>query len=414
MTNLSLFELNEYIRQVISLNFTDPVWVKAELNQISFSRGHAYLELIEKKENGDEIIAQAQAAIWYRNLKFIEHKTGPHLHAILKKGQQVLLKLKVEYNERYGLKYSVEDVDTSFALGQMELKRREIIQELEKNGLIEKNKKLNLPPVLQKLAIISSEKAAGLQDFINQLQENAYDFSFRCELFSAAMQGKNVEREIIKACNDILGQDIKYDAVILIRGGGSKLDLSAFDTYKLCEKLANMPFPVITGIGHDIDQSIADLIAHTSLKTPTAVANFIIDQNLNYESSLFEKLRAIETLAKHLLHSESKSLAGIADKIKYLGIQIIQKKQFSLNEYGKQLHFYTNSLIKNQYHYLENTGNILEVLNPFALLARGYSITTLNGTLVSSINQVKAGESVETRLSDGIIYSTVLDSSNAL
>lgn len=407
MTTISLFELNEYIRQVISLNFTDPVWVKAELNQISYSRGHAYLELVEKKENGDEIIAQAQAAIWYRNLKFIEHKTGPHLHAILKKGQQVLLKVKVEYNERYGLKYSVEDVDTTFALGQMELKRREILEQLEKNGLIEKNKKINLPPVLQNLAIISSEKAAGLQDFINQLQKNAYDFSFRCELFSAAMQGKNVEREIIKACNEILIEKSKYDAIILIRGGGSKLDLAAFDTYKLCEKLANMPFPVITGIGHDIDQSLADIIAHTSLKTPTAVANFIIDHNLTYESSLFEKLRTIETYAKHLLHSESKSLASLADKLKYLGIQIIQQKQYRLNEYNRQLNAYVDSLIKNQYTQLENAGRILELLNPFALLARGYSITTLNGKLIKHTSEVKADEIIETRIMDGIIQSKV-------
>ena len=407
MTSLSLFEINEYIRQVIALNFTEPIWIKAELNQVSFSRGHCYLELIEKKEDSDEIIAQANAAIWFRNLKFIEHKTGPNLHHILQKGLQVLLKARIDYNERYGLKFSIEDIDTSITVGQLEIKRREIIAQLEKEGLIEKNKTIPLPSVLQRLAIISSERAAGMQDFINHLQENAYDFAFRCELFSAAMQGKNVEREILKACQEILKEKGHYDAVIIIRGGGSKLDLAAFDSLKMCTQLAKMPYPVITGIGHDIDQSIADLVAHTSLKTPTAVANFIIDHNLNFESSVFEKLRTIESCARDIIRENNKQMQAISSRIKYLALNTIQSRKYSLQQIPKEIKYMTGALFKQHHMDLQNAVQVTALLDPLKLLKRGYSMTTRHGKLVSSIRELSTGDIIETHLTDGVAYSIV-------
>lgn len=407
MTPLSLFEINEYIRQVIALNFTEPIWIRAELNQVSFSRGHCYLELIEKKEDSDEIIAQANAAIWFRNLKFIEHKTGPNLHHILQKGLQVLLKARIDYNERYGLKFSIEDIDTSFTVGQLEIKRREIIAHLEKEGLIEKNKAIPMPVVLQRLAIISSERAAGMQDFINQLQENAYDFAFRCELFSAAMQGKNVEREIIKACQDILKEKGKYDAVIIIRGGGSKLDLAAFDSLKMCTQLAKMPYPVITGIGHDIDHSIADLVAHTSLKTPTAVANYIIDHNLNFESSVFEKLRTIESFARDIIKRQNKEIHMIGSRIRYQALNAIQSKQYRLLQIPKEIKYVTESIFKRHRIDLKNANQVTVLLDPLQLLKRGYSMTTRQGKLITSVQELSKGELIETHLTDGVAKSIV-------
>jgi exodeoxyribonuclease VII large subunit len=405
MIPLSLFELNEYIRQVISLNFTEPLWIRAELNQISFSRGHAYLELIQKDEAKNEIIAQAQAAIWYRNLKFIEQKTGPQLHTILKKGLQILLKVKVEFNERYGLKFSVEDIDTSYVLGQLELKRREILETLKSQGLLEKNKAVTMAPVLQRLAIISSEKAAGLQDFIHHLQENAYDFAFQCELFSAAMQGKNVERDILKACRNILNEKIQYDAVILIRGGGSKLDLSAFDELNLCVALANLPFPVITGIGHEIDQSIADLVAHTALKTPTAVANFIIDYNLAFESSLFTLLRSIEDSAKQILLRETNILQQLGSRIHRLASQRIHFQSFQLNQLVQNLGPWAHQIIKQQTKDLANQSALLLLSDPTHIMRRGYSITTIHGKLLRSVHEAIPGHHLETKLIDGTVRS---------
>jgi exodeoxyribonuclease VII large subunit len=407
LTPLSLFEINEYIRQVIALNFTEPVWIRAEINQCSFSRGHCYLDLIEKKEEGEDIIAQASAAIWYRNLKFIEHKTGPGLSQLLQKGVQVLLKVKIDYNERYGLKFNVEDIDTSFTLGQLELKRREVLNELEKKGLIEKNKKILLPAVIQKIAVISSERAAGLQDFISHLQENAYDFAFRCELFSAAMQGKNVEREVIRACLDILKEKEPYDAVIIIRGGGSKLDLSPFDGLRLCMQLADMPFPVITGIGHDIDQSIADLVAHTSLKTPTAVANYLIDHNVGFESSLFERLRHIETFAHQIIKDQNRRIQRSAESIKYLAIQTIQNHKFKLNQYRLDLNQRPLMMIKAYQLELDSAHKVLNLIDPYTLLQRGYSMTTKGGILIKNMQQVNAGDIIETRLAKGTISSIV-------
>lgn len=407
MNAISLFELNEYIRQVIALNFTEPLWIRAEINQLSFSRGHCYLELIEKEKESDEVIAQASAAIWYRNLKFIEHKTGAQLHQLLQKGIQVLLKARVEFNERYGLKFSIEDIDTTYTLGMLELKRREILTQLTTAGLLEKNKQLFLPAVLQKLAIISSEKAAGLQDFIQHLQDNTYQLAFECELYPAAMQGKNMEREILKALKDIHRSKINYDAIIIIRGGGSKLDLAAFDGLQLCTAIANSNFPVITGIGHDIDQSIADLVAHTSLKTPTAVANFVIDHNLKFESQMLMNYRNIEKMIRSAIQGYQKEIQYQVHQIKELSMHLIQRKSINLNQTLKDLQFHTRYRIKSEHMGLNNIAQHLTLLDPQVLLKRGYSLTFCKGVLIKNNAQVNEGDEMETRVSSGSIYSIV-------
>lgn len=407
MNAISLFELNEYIRQVIALNFTEPLWIRAEINQISFSRGHCYLDLIEKQAESDEVIAQASAAIWFRKLKFIEQKTGAQLNQLLQKGIQVLLKARIEFNERYGLKFSIEDIDTTYTLGLLELKRREIVAQLTAAGLIEKNKQLFLPSVLKKLAIISSEQAAGLQDFVSHLQENSYQFAFDCELYPAAMQGKNMEREILKAFKDIHRSKENYDAVIIIRGGGSKLDLAAFDALQLCTAIANSNFPVITGIGHDIDQSIADLVAHTSLKTPTAVANFIIDHNLRFETEVMAAYRIIEKSIRNIIQFNQKALQVQGHQIKESVIHLIRRKNFSLNQNLRDLNFHALHRVKSENLALQNAAQKINLLDPFQLLKRGYSLTFKAGQLIKSRDQVSMGDEIETRVSAGTIYSVV-------
>lgn len=407
MNAISLFELNEYIRQVIALNFTEPLWIRAEINQISFSRGHCYLDLIEKQAESDEVIAQASAAIWFRKLKFIEQKTGAQLNQLLQKGIQVLLKARIEFNERYGLKFSIEDIDTTYTLGLLELKRREIVAHLTAAGLIEKNKQLFLPSVLKKLAIISSEQAAGLQDFVSHLQENSYQFAFDCELYPAAMQGKNMEREILKAFKDIHRSKENYDAVIIIRGGGSKLDLAAFDALQLCTAIANSNFPVITGIGHDIDQSIADLVAHTSLKTPTAVANFIIDHNLRFETEVMAAYRIIEKSIRNIIQFNQKALQVQGHQIKESVIHLIRRKNFSLNQNLRDLNFHALHRVKSENLALHNAAQKINLLDPFQLLKRGYSLTFKAGQLIKSRDQVSMGDEIETRVSAGTIYSVV-------
>ena len=407
MNTISLFELNEYIRQVIALNFTEPLWIRAEINQLSFSRGHCYLDLIEKQAESDEVIAQASAAIWYRNLKFIEHKTGSQLNQLLQKGIQVLLKVRVEFSERYGLKFSVEDIDTTYTLGMLELKRREILAQLTTAGLIEKNKLLFLPVVLQKLAIISSEKAAGLQDFVNHLQDNSYQFAFDCELYPAAMQGKNMEREILKALKDIHRSRLNYDAIIIIRGGGSKLDLAAFDGLQLCTAIANSNFPVITGIGHDIDQSIADLVAHTSLKTPTAVANFVIDHNLRFESQLITSYRNMEKSVRHLIQGFQKDLQVQGHQIREKSLHLIRRKNINLDHLLKELVFHTTHRIKTEHLALNNSAQKIKLMDPYLLLRRGYSLTFCKGELIKDPAQVVVGNELETRVSSGTIFSIV-------
>ena len=407
MTRISLFELNEYVRQVIALNFTEPLWIRAEINQVSFSRGHCYLDLIEKKEDTDEIIAQASAAIWYRNLRFIEQKTGPHLNQLLQKGIQALLKVRVEFNERYGLKLSIEDIDTTYTLGQLELKRREILQQLGAMGLMDKNKGHAFPPVLQRLAVISSEKAAGFQDFIQHLQSNDYGFAFECELYSAAMQGRNVEKEILQAFQEIRQVQRPYDAVIIIRGGGSRLDLAAFDSLQLCVAIANLEYPVITGIGHEIDQAVADLVAHTSLKTPTAVAHFILDHNFKFETQLYAGYRILQKAALEIIESFQSRLRRQGQFIKDSSLHRLGNENYFIAGARKDLQMHTLRLIRENQIELHNLNQRIDLLDPALLLKRGYSMTFKDGILIKSSQQTESGDLIETRLASGSIRSTV-------
>jgi len=407
LTRISLFELNEYVRQVIALNFTEPLWIRAEINQVSFSRGHCYLELIEKKGDTDEIIAQASAAIWYRNLRFIEQKTGPNLNQLLQKGIQTLLKVRVEFNERYGLKLSVEDIDTTFTIGQLELKRREILQQLGALGLMDKNKGHALPPVLQRLAVISSEKAAGFQDFIQHLQANDYGFAFECELYSAAMQGRNVEKEILAAFQEIRQARQPYDAVIIIRGGGSRLDLAAFDSLQLCVAIANLEYPVITGIGHETDQAVADLVAHTSLKTPTAVAHFVLEHNFKFETQLYAGYRILQKSALDIIESFQSRLRRQSQMIKDISLRRVGNENYFMAAAKKDLKMYTLQLLREKQAELHNLQQRTALMDPELLLKRGYSMTFKDGVLLKSPDQAESGDLIETRLSGGSIRSTV-------
>ncbi|MEL6989763.1 MAG: exodeoxyribonuclease VII large subunit, partial [Bacteroidota bacterium] len=244
MDAVSLYELNEYIHRVLALNFQESIWVKCEIAQIQILRGQAYLEVIQKEDDGDNIIAKSSAIIWGRNLNFIEKKLKELSTQLLKQGSEILIKVNVEFHERYGLNLSIVDIDPSYTIGQAALKRQAIIDQLKKEHLLKKNTQIELPLVLQNIAIISSETAAGYIDFLEQLEHNDYGFQFNLWLYQSAMQGVNVEQDILLALDEIESDDISYDCVVIIRGGGSKLDLSWFDNYKLAKRIANFPLPV--------------------------------------------------------------------------------------------------------------------------------------------------------------------------
>lgn len=408
----SLFELNEFIRQVLALNLSEAVWVKCELVQVRVSRGHCYVELVEKSEENGEIIAQGSAVIWNRQLLRLRNKLGLELDALLREGMEVLLQAKVEFHERYGLKLIIEDFDTAYTLGKLEMQRQATIGQLKSEGLLEKNGQLPLPAVIQRVAVLSSATAAGLQDFLQQLRSNAYGYRFEVELFQTAMQGAKVGAEFEKQLRRIRRSRKSFDTVAVIRGGGSKLNLAAFDKLELCSTVAKMPLPVLTGIGHDIDETVLDVVAHTSLKTPTAVAEFLVQHNLQFEMKMLELGQAVKFFAEQKIHSQQVLLEKYAQVVEFQSLGILRQQNMMLEFIQNEIPRQAEHLLKNEklkLHGLEQTVNLL---SPETAFKRGFSLTTKNGKVVTDANELSAGDEVKTQLKEGHFTSTVKKRNN--
>ncbi|MBP7272886.1 MAG: exodeoxyribonuclease VII large subunit [Saprospiraceae bacterium] len=408
MESVSLFELNEYLRRVVALNFTQALWVTAEISQLNSSKGHYYLDLLQKDNSTDLIVAQAQAVIWAGQMVTIRRKLGDDLAAILQEGMQVLIQITVDFHERYGLKLVIQDIDLSYSIGQMYLQRKRIIEALLHEGLIEKNARLSLPTVLQRIAIISSERAAGYQDFIKQLTQNPYRYRFSYRLFQATMQGNTLEGEVVAQLENIARQAEQFDVVVIIRGGGAKLDLASFDSLPLGRAIANMNLPVITGIGHDIDETIADLVAHQSLKTPTAVAEFIVQRNVQYEATMEGFYAAIQQYIEQHIRQEHFDLQQAEQLIPLYVQQLLKDHQVELQHKELSAQQALGKTLKSeeqQLRFLEQSVAFLSLENT---LQRGFSITLCNGKVITDSQQVAHGNRLTTLLRESEITSIVM------
>ena len=404
MKSYSLHELNEHLRRVVALNAQDALWVRCEIAQLNESRGHYFMELVEKEET---ITAKASAILWMRSYNKLLREHGRGIRKILKEGMEVMLKLKVEFHEVYGMQYYVEDIDTSFTLGKLAMRKQAILEAFEKEGLLGKNAEVTLPVVLQKIAIISSENAAGYQDYLKQLEENVFGYVVDSQMFAAAMQGINVEEEILFQLKRIKRQKDKFDAVVIIRGGGAKLDLMAFDNEKISRVVADFPLPVLTGIGHDIDESILDRVAHSSLKTPTAVADFIINHNLFFENKLLQMGSELSFLAQEKIQEQIFVLQNVEQSLQW-------QKEIFLKETLQQISLMENELQQNSKSFFQkedkrisNLEAIFEVLDPEKTLKRGFSLTSVDGKIIKSIKDLDPKKEIEitTQFSDGVITS---------
>ncbi len=333
---LTLSELNEQIRKVIEGNFPVPVWVIAEISELKEKRnGHCYLELVEKK--GAEIVARARATIWsytYRMLKpYFETTTGQ----FLTHGIKILVQVSVEFHPAFGLSLNIKDIDPAYTIGDMAMQRMEIINRLQAEGIFEMNRELELPLAPQKIAIISSATAAGYLDFMDHLENNERGFKFYTKLFHATMQGTETAPSIIAALGRIFRYEDFFDAVIIIRGGGATADLSSFDNYDLALNITQFPLPVITGIGHEKDDTIIDLVAHTRLKTPTAVAEFFINGIEKFYKYMLEKESEIVQLSKELTNLRQNELENLAVKLNVAVNGFINRNQKLLTKKGNKL-----------------------------------------------------------------------------
>jgi exodeoxyribonuclease VII large subunit len=358
---LTLLQLNEKIKDALTGTFPASVWVIAEVSELKENRnGHCYLELIEKQ--GSEIVARTRATIWsytYRMLKpYFETTTGQ----FFTQGIKILVQVSVEYHSAFGLSLNIKDIDPVYTVGDMAMQRKEIINRLQAEGVFEMNKELELPLVPQKIAIISSATAAGYQDFMNQLDNNEFGFRFYTKLFQATMQGNETVPSIINSLERIFQYEDFFDAVVIIRGGGATADLSSFDNYDLAYNITQFPLPVITGIGHEKDDTIIDLVAHTRLKTPTAVAEFLIKGMERFYDRMLEMENEIIRIARDLIDSREKELETVASNLNYAVTGFINKNQAQLAKKGnelqravKQFSFQKQHEINNLRHHIKST-----------------------------------------------------------
>ena len=424
---LTLYELNSLVREVLECEMPDEYWVEAELSECRESRGHCYLELIEKDEQSATPIAKASAKCWAPKWLLIkpyfERTTGQQLHA----GMKVLLKVYAQFHEAYGFSWIVTDIDPTYTLGDMARKRQEIIRQLKEEGVFDLQKGLRLPLFCQRIAVISSETAAGYGDFCNQLADNPYGFQFQTQLFPAIMQGEDVEQSIINALERIY--NYQFDVVVIIRGGGAAADLSGFDTLALAENVANFPLPIITGIGHDRDESILDMVSHTRVKTPTAAATLLIDHLKTVMDILNDSQEQIVRLAQQKLAYYKSQFAAIAEVLPRLFSNVKVRQEARLDLLNSRLAHYAQQAITNYQLSIVNLENRLPTLldrrlltekhrlqlieekakslDPALMLSRGYSITLKDGKAVRDAQQLQTGDEIETRLEKGTIKSII-------
>jgi len=404
----TLRQLNLMVRDAIEAELSDEYWVQAELAECRENRGHCYMELIEKDEQSNTPIARASAKCWKTTWNVVrphfERTTGQPLHA----GMKVLLRVYPQFHEAYGFSWIVTDIDPTYTIGDLARRRQEIIVKLKQEGVFDLQRELCLPLFCQRIAVISSETAAGYGDFCRQLEENDYGFRFSVTLFPAIMQGEQVEQSIIFALNQIysassnlppLGETFGasgpppnggderggFDCVVIIRGGGATTDLSGFDTLALAENVAQFPIPVITGIGHDRDESILDMVAHQRVKTPTAAAALLIDNLKRVADRIADARQRIPTLAIHVITDHLHRLELLQNRL-----PVAIERRLTV-----------------QRHRLENLSIQLQGYDPQRLLSRGYSITLYNGRTVRDASQLKPGDEIETRVEKGSFKSII-------
>jgi exodeoxyribonuclease VII large subunit len=378
----TLSNLMDELNLIIRSSFDQSYWIVAELANVSTSpRGHMYMELVEK--SGAQIIAKARANLWSSKRQQIISAFEGITRQTLKTGMKIMLQVTVDFHSVYGISLQVHDINPAYSLGELERQRQETIKKLEAEGLLNFNKQYILNPVIQNLAIISSETAAGYQDFMNQLENNTQSYTFKTKLYPAVMQGEQAVASIIKALDALENSQEDYSAIIIIRGGGSNLDLACFDDYHLNARLAQSYFPVLSGIGHERDQSVTDMVAHTRLKTPTAVAEFIIQHNHQFELQLENLFGDIIEDAKSLLNEQQ---------------YFIENNSRLIAENSRRVIVNEESVLKNSSFYINKSA--IELINTSQLFLReqradlSYSFRGIkdknNFLLQNSFQQLKA------------------------
>lgn len=411
---LTLRQLNRMVCEAIETALPSEYWVEAELSECREHGGHCYMELIEKDERSNTPVARASAKCWRQTWlvvrPYFERETGQPLRA----GLKVLLRVYAQFHEAYGFSWIVSDIDPTYTLGDMARRRQEIIRQLKEEGVFDMQRELSLPLFCQRIAVISAPNAAGYGDFCRQLQDNDYGLHFSVRLFPAVMQGEQVEKSIISALNQIYAATSEFgspmspfDAVVIIRGGGATADLSGFDTLELAENVAQFPLPIITGIGHERDESILDMVSHTRVKTPTAAAAFLIDHLVQTLHRIDDAQSRIATVLNQKLASLSYQLSTLNYQLTVLVQRRITDERHHIDLQQGRLPVAIERRFTGQKHLLDTIALKLQGFDPQIQLSRGYSITLKDGRAVRDPQQLLPGDDIETRVEKGSFISTV-------
>ena len=328
METLSLYELNRLIRITLREGMPDTYWVQAELSEVRVAyNGHCYIELVQKAERGNTLLAKARGTIWaniYKMLKpYFENETGQAFTA----GIKVLLQVSVEFHEQYGMSLTGHDIDPTYTLGDMARRRREILMQLEDEGVLTLNKELPMPVLPQRVAVISAASAAGYGDFCDQLVGNPYGFVFYPKLFPAVMQGDMAARSVVQSLGAIAEQAEEWDVVVIIRGGGASTDLSCFDDYNLASHCAQFLLPIVAGIGHTRDVSVVDMVVHTSVKTPTAAAEWLIERVAVQVDRVGELVLRLQRAVRGAVNGEKNRLSYYQQRLSGAVCQAVAKEK---------------------------------------------------------------------------------------
>ncbi len=407
----TLLELNMHIKRVMALNFESELWIKAEILSAKIKNGHMHVELVQKDPNSNDIIAQIRATVWSSDFARIRKK-NPDLDSYFTSGFETMCYAIPVFHEKFGLSLKITDIDTAYTVGAIELRKEALFKQIREEGLDQINTKIPLPLAFQRLAIISSESAAGYADFTLHLKDNDFRLRFQTTLFDSIMQGNNMETSISNSLHSIEQKIDLFDAVIIIRGGGSKVDLATFDSYNLAFRIAHFPLPVITGIGHEIDFSAMDLTAAISVKTPTAVAEFLIKHNSDFLYHIMEIHRNTLNSAKQRIHNIGFILKQQISNIHFTAIHLIQKHRFDVEHNIGQIKVKVNSKIQLSRFRINLLLQKIELANPLEILAKGYTLVFQKNKRISSHKDFNEREEATIYWADGKAIGTFKNNIN--
>jgi exodeoxyribonuclease VII large subunit len=409
-TIFSLYDLGTLIKRVLSLNFQDKIWVKAEIASCKVVRGIAYLDLIEKEEGqSDKVIAQQSAVIWQSTLQKLNGKLSEPITGFLENGREILVLVQIDFNVRYGLKLVIDDIDPAYTLGKLFQQRQELEKLIFNEKLHEPNKLIPLAPVIQKIAILSNEQAAGYQDFVHQLTENAMNYAFSLTLYPISLQGTLVEETVLIQLAEILKANNAFDVVLILRGGGSKLDLSGFDSIKICRAISSFPIKIITGIGHEVDETLSDIVAGISLKTPTAVAEYLLYHNQTFEATIQQMVLKINDKARYKVQQSKLRLLRCQHELSLRPMRVIDRTNTKLQNIQQYLPNLINNRLKKEEVKLSFLQRLIDLVTISSTLKRGFSITQILPGNKPLNDNIMPNMEVETIWEKGSFKSIIID-----